>query len=104
MKLESQIETSTGSKLLKWAVEVNLVFVYLKINPTGQAGYPDRLIMWTGGLMFVEFKRPGQKPTKLQMHRHSVLREMGYMVKVYDDTNIAVEEIKAIIQSTIRAA
>ena len=103
MKLESQIETSTGSKLLKWAVAQKLPFVFLKINPAGQAGYPDRLLLWQGGILFVEFKRPGEKPTKLQMHRHSVLTFMGYEVRVYDNTDVAVREIQSYIQSTLRA-
>lgn len=49
----------------------------------GVAGMPDRLLLrpWRKDV-FVEFKRPGEKPTKIQAYWHDTLRKMGKQVEV----------------------
>jgi hypothetical protein len=41
------------------------------------AGIPDVLFLRDGRAYFVEFKRPGEKPTKLQEHRMRELEVIG---------------------------
>lgn len=52
----------------------------------GSAGWPDRIVLLHDGKIgFVEVKAPGEKPRKLQIHRHDQLRALGYRVFVLDD-------------------
>ena len=53
---------------------------------SGSAGWPDRIILLSDGKFgFVEVKALGEKPRKLQIHRHDQLRSLGYKVFVLDD-------------------
>lgn len=55
------------------------------ISP-GCDGMPDRLLLFPCGKMaFVEVKAVGGKPRPLQVRRHGVLRELGFLVFVLDD-------------------
>lgn len=105
-RLESSIEGRVRSEMRKWLAANNLVdeVFYLKFAPAGTIGWPDRLMLWRGGVMFIEYKRPGQRPTSLQQHIHQQLRHLGFEVRVYDDADAALDEIQAAILSTTRAA
>lgn len=53
---------------------------------SGSSGWPDRIVLLPDGKIgFVEVKAPGEKPRKLQVHRHDQLRALGYKVFVLDD-------------------
>lgn len=66
----------------------------IKLNPIGMAGLPDRLVLLPGAkIIFVELKRPGEKPRKLQTHIHNQLRLLGFRVEVADNN----EKIKMIL-------
>ncbi len=57
---------------------------YKFISP-GNAGVPDRLIVWPGGWVdFVELKATGQKCTALQEAQIAKLRGLGCTVNVVD--------------------
>ena len=57
----------------------------LKFVSPGCSGVPDRLALMPGGrLAFIEVKRPGAKPRKLQELRHKQLRGLGFPVYVVD--------------------
>lgn len=105
-KLESSVEGRVRTELKKWALSQGLQdeIFYLKFSPRGTVGWPDRIILWRGGLMFVEFKRPGEKPAGLQKHIHQQLRKLGFEVNVYDDSDTALDEIQAAILATARTA
>ena len=47
-------------------------------------GYPDRLLVRDGTVVFVELKRPGGKPRKLQAVRIAELASCGANVEVCD--------------------
>lgn len=52
----------------------------------GINGMPDRIILLPEGkIAFCELKAPGQKPRKLQLRRHVLLRNLGFKVYVIDD-------------------
>jgi hypothetical protein len=58
-------------------------------------GMPDRLLLMPGGkAAFVEVKAPGCKPCPLQLHRHGMLRRLGFRVFVLDD----VQQINDILE------
>ena len=58
----------------------------------GMAGVPDRIVFLPGGrIIFVELKRPGEKPTPLQNRIIEMLRELGADVRVVDSMEKADE-------------
>ncbi|GHV27083.1 nuclease [Clostridia bacterium] len=70
-----------------------------KLVSPGFDGMPDRLLLMPGGLVaFVEVKKPGGKPTPLQVYRHSQLRQLGMQVYVLDDP----EQIQTILGEICR--
>lgn len=57
---------------------------YKFVSP-GNAGMPDRLVVLPGGRIgFVELKRPGEKPGKLQRRRMQELERLGCFTAVVD--------------------
>lgn len=61
------------------AVARGLGFFVMKIhgNQYQMAGIPDVLCLRDGRAYWIEFKRPGEAPTKLQMHRMKQLNDVG---------------------------
>ncbi len=58
---------------------------FLKFVSPGHAGVPDRIVLLPGGrIIFVEFKRPGEKPRLLQQKWGEKLERMGFEWKVID--------------------
>lgn len=59
--------------------------VCLKYSNPNMVGYPDRVcLMPHGGIIWVELKSKGQKPTKIQILRHEQLAKLGHPVLVFD--------------------
>ena len=57
-----------------------------KLVSPGFDGMPDRMVLLSNGRMgFVEVKAPGEKPRPLQLSRHRLLRQLGFLVYVLDD-------------------
>jgi hypothetical protein len=56
-----------------------------KFSSPGQRAVPDRLYIKNGLTIYIEFKRLGKKPTKLQLHTHEKMREKGAKVYVVDN-------------------
>src|SRR4051812_29947491 len=55
----------------------------LQLNLQQNAGHPDRLFLVPGGRpLFMEFKRPGDRPRPLQLHRLETLVMLGYLPDV----------------------
>lgn len=67
----------------------------LKYSNPNMVGYPDRLLVLRGGgVIWVELKSKGRKPTKIQQIRMSELTGMGHLVKVIDNKADIDELIK----------
>ena len=64
-----------------------------KFEPDGENGWPDRLILCPGPhTFFIEFKRSkNHEPEKKQLHKHKLLRAMGYTVYVAWSPDQAME-------------
>ncbi|WP_231558623.1 VRR-NUC domain-containing protein [Brevibacillus thermoruber] len=57
---------------------------YKFVSP-GNAGVPDRLVLFPGGqAVFAELKAPGKKPTVLQQAQAEKIRALGFQVIVID--------------------
>jgi hypothetical protein len=102
--LERDIENAAGAQLKKWAASRGLLLVYLKLSILGSWGWPDRLILWEGGgISFIEFKRPGGKPTPKQLATHELIRKLGFRVEIHDNVESAVRFIQEAVGATSRA-
>ena len=100
MKLESAIEKRLGTRLSAWSDERGIKLLYLKLSVPGFRGWPDRLLLWEGrGVLFVELKRPGETPRRLQIYVHRMLHSFGFEVQVHDNEDIAMEEITRYVDS-----
>ena len=88
--LEKEVE-----KRLKKRVE-QVGGIAVKLEGTNLNGIPDRLVLFPKGrLVFVELKRPGGKPRKLQIYRMKQLEKLGYDCRVID----SYEGIEKLINS-----
>ena len=66
-----------------------------KFVSPGYDGMPDRIVLLPGGrIAFVEVKAMGRKPRPLQLHRHRLLRRLGFKVFVLD----TVDQIGKILE------
>lgn len=59
---------------------------YKFVSP-GYDGMPDRLIVCKGSVVFIECKRPGKKPRKLQEVRLKEIRDQGVPAFCIDSKN-----------------
>lgn len=67
------------------------------------SGVPDRLLLFPGGfLIFVELKREGEKPRKLQMVMIRKIRELGFDVRVVDSEQ-GIQELMEEVDGKVKA-
>lgn len=68
-----------------------------KMNGQGYRSWSDRLFLgpW-GRILWVEFKKPGEKPTELQLIHHQDMKNMGHQVLVVDNVLIGKRLIEAL--------
>jgi len=62
-------------------------------GPMQRTGIPDLLAVIDGRAVFLEVKRPGNKATKLQLHRIAELRGAGATAEVVTNWNEALEAL-----------
>lgn len=65
-----------------------------KFVSPNQRGVPDRILIRAGRVIFIEFKRHGEEPTRQQLKRHREMREHGAEVFVIDTLEEAMEILK----------
>lgn len=71
-----------------------------KFTSPGTAGVPDRIVLMPKGhIAFVEVKAPGEKPRKLQLSRHKLLRRLGFQVYVLDTLEDIDKFIKEVMSN-----
>lgn len=56
-----------------------------KYTSPGKKAVPDRLFIRNGVVLFVEFKRRGEKPTAQQLNRHKQMAKAGANVTWVDN-------------------
>ena len=56
----------------------------LKFISPGLPGVPDRIVLYSGKVWFVEMKAPGRVTTLLQRKVHSWFAQVGFPVSVLD--------------------
>ncbi|HZK56784.1 MAG TPA: VRR-NUC domain-containing protein [Clostridia bacterium] len=55
-----------------------------KFLSPGNNGVPDRMILYKGKCYFVELKKPGEIPNKLQKAVHRKFKKLGFDVYIID--------------------
>lgn len=68
----------------------------LKLAGPGEKGKADRLFMRGGKAVFMEIKRPGQKPTALQEKFLRERREDGFEAAWFDHPREAIAWLKTV--------
>jgi hypothetical protein len=87
------LEHAVEAQFVEWVEAVG--FRTIKLELRHDRGWPDRIVILPGGVtVWVEFKRLGEVPTKLQQHRHNFLRAHGHVVICTDDARTAYDEVK----------
>lgn len=81
--------------------EVNKIHgIAYKFTSPGNSGVPDRLVLLPNRrIYFVELKRPGKEPSKLQRMQIARIKALGFDVRVID-TMQKVEDFIHEIQTT----
>ena len=75
-KKTDPLESTIQRKIIKrYEAEGYLV---VKLSLTNKNGFPDLMMLKDGKALFVEVKRPGQKPRPLQEYRLKELRDAGF--------------------------
>ncbi len=91
--IESQVERYLHSK-----VSANYGLCLKFVSP-GTAGVPDRIIIHRHRVLFVELKRPGEKPRPLQQEIARQMRAAGarvYCISTTDQVDRFVNELMKI--------
>lgn len=81
---ESQIQSNIIERLRRQGWWVT------KIIQTSTNGIPDVMAIRGGRVVFIEVKRPGQKPTPLQVYRQKQLQEQGVEVYTTSDKSFTL--------------
>ena len=71
--------------------------VYKFVSPQ-QRGVPDRLLVYRGHVLFIEFKQAGKKPTKLQLYHLDKLTAAGLDAVVVDNVETGIRLINGITE------
>jgi len=86
--MSSRLEREIQEGVTIWANYEGLISI--RINVVGRKGWPDYGYLYRGRICFIEFKRPGEKPTPLQAHVHEELRKAGACVFVVDNEDYGI--------------
>lgn len=74
----------------------------LSLKLTSLIGIPDRLVLLPGGrCVFIELKRPGEKPRKVQVLRMKQLRKLGFKTYVADSYESIDELLSEVMASGV---
>lgn len=97
MMLESSIERA----LVRELRVIDPRILVLKFTVRGQAGFHDRLILLPGAIaLYVELKRPGETPRKLQTYRNGQIGRLGFTTAVVDSRE-AIDEFMAFVRKVL---
>lgn len=87
------LEKDIESRVVAWATKKD--FLCPKFQ-SSENGWPDRLFISPyGHTIFIEFKRPGEKPRKLQLYRISEIIKRGIPAFYCDSVADAIEILEA---------
>ena len=86
----SKLEAVEERLVKDWCEDNGVLFI--KFTPFGDRGWPDRIAIFENGThVWLEMKRKGKKPRKLQVFRMDQLSERGVNVHWADSADLAIE-------------
>lgn len=91
-QIENDVETYLYTQAKKYDI------LCYKFTAPSTRGVPDRILIGNGKTIFLELKRPGEKPRKLQFAIHKRMREHGATVFVADTKELVNDVIDFILQ------
>lgn len=95
----SVLEVDIEDKVVKWAQKRKFLTPKVKFVETG---YPDRLFVSPyGHTIFIEFKKPGEKPSPIQNHRLEELRKRGIPATWCDSVHEAITILSAALETVL---
>ncbi len=89
--LESKLERQIS------AYALGVGCLTFKLAGSTKRGKPDRIFLIDGQAGFVEFKSPGKKPSPLQDHWLTKLRDAGFPSVFIDDRQVGQRFIDSLI-------
>lgn len=95
--MRNRLERDIEAKVVRWAQAHGILV--LKLNLIGNTGWPDRLFLHRGRVVFIEFKRPGDKLERNQPERVDELQRRGFTVGVVDNVTYGISFLDAALLS-----
>ena len=86
-------ESAIEKEVVAWA-EAHAILA-IKFTPMGEVGWPDRVFLYKGTAVFIEFKAAGKMAKSLQAHRIQVLVNNGFIAEVHNDVDTAIQALHA---------
>ena len=84
------LEASIERKCCNWAKNHGILNKKIR----HEVGDPDRVFLWRGRALFIEFKKEGEEARAIQEHKHKELMNQGFQVLVLDDFEVFKSVIK----------
>jgi hypothetical protein len=84
-------ESQTEKKVVSWAEAHDILAI--KFTPMGSTGWPDRVFLYSGVAIFIEFKAAGKSARPLQQERIKSIREQGFLVYVIDNVESGIKAL-----------
>jgi hypothetical protein len=92
-------EASREQSVRRWCKTVDIDCV--KFGHTFDKGWPDRIYLFDHGLaVFIEWKAPGKKPSKVQQRKIDRLRSRKFHVEVFDNVREAKAWLSGFLMNT----
>ena len=91
MKAATPLEAAIQARVVKLLEAQGWTVIRLMMS--SRRGWPDLLAVRAGNVIFLEVKRPGEKPTALQAHRHAELARQRVPVLVVDSVEATQEAL-----------
>lgn len=90
-KKKETVEADVQGNIIKWAKARFIKVIRLALQPGVETGWPDTEFLLPGGRpAFIECKRPGETPTKKQLHMMQEMEKDGYDVAWFDNSEDAI--------------
>jgi len=97
-KKSDVLEVNIEDRVVTWAKREGFLTPKVKFV---EAGYPDRLFISPfGHTIFMEFKRPGEVPTPIQVHRITTLQNRGVPAVWVDSILEGINVLKAALEAS----
>lgn len=79
------LEKTIVNRGMEIAESLGWIAVKVHGSAYGPRGFPDCQFFRDGVTKFIEYKRPGEEPTAIQLRWHKRLRDAGFAVAVIDE-------------------